>query len=259
MSQPLVVPVELLAPPGEGPPLLLGPPAGSDWWTLAEATVRVDAWFPSLVEQEGDRRAAASYLSTWLAEAPVLVVGLCAVLGEVAPRVTADGLWLHRHPDGWFDRHAIDPVEVHTGSVDDVLAAAGSHVAELTAPIVDLVCASLPVGPVAVWGTVADAISGYALSIAREHGLDELETWRRCAVLVDAIAVHAPRLRHRPRPFPVTWSGGTALFQVRGTCCLHHRTCESPDPDGDGYCATCPLRTDESRTRRLRRHLETSV
>lgn len=229
MSQPLEPAIELLASFGDDP-LRLGAPSGDGWWTLAEAATRAEEWSPALVEQVGDRRAAASYLATWLAEAPILVVGLCAVLGEVAPRATADRLWLHRHPDGWFDRHAVDPVEVHTGPVDEVLGAAGTHVAGLTAPIVDLVCASLPVGPTAVWGSVADALSGYALHVARGSGRDEVETWRRCEVLVDALQSHTPRMRRRPRLFPVTWSGGTAQYQVRGTCCLTYRTCEQPDP-----------------------------
>lgn len=239
-----------------GGELVLGPPSGYGWLTLAEATARASEWFEALVEKEGDRRAAASYLSGWLAQAPILAVGLPAVLGEVAPRVTADRLWVHRHADGWFDRHAIDPVDVRTGPIDDVLAAAGPHVAELTAPVVDPVCAELPVGPVAMWGTVADAVGAYALYYARELGLDELETWRRCEALLDAIQAVAPRLRHRPHLFPVPWSGGTAHYPVRGTCCLYYRTCDKPDPDGEGYCATCPLRTDASRIRRLRSHLE---
>ena len=256
MTPTLAPAVELLASLGEESPLVLGPPDGRDWWTLAQATARAEEWFPAVVEQEGDRRTAASYLSTWLAEAPVLAVGLCAVLGAVAPRVTGDRLWLHRHPDGWFDRYAIDPVEVHTGPTEEVLATAGAHVAELTAPVVELVCERLPVGPVAVWGSVADAISGHALHVARGLGGDELETWRRCQALVDAIQASTPRLRHRPHLFPVAWSGGTSHFQVRGTCCLHYRTCDQPDPDGDGYCSTCPLRTDDSRTWRLAAHLE---
>lgn len=93
--------------------------------------------------------------------------------------------------------------------------------------------------------------------VARRLGLDELETWRRCELLlVDAIHAGAPGLRHRPHLLPVPLSGGTAHYQVRGTCCLSYRTFDQPDPNGDGYCATCPLRTDDSRTRRLRAHLE---
>lgn len=74
------------------------------------------------------------------------------------------------------------------------LTEATAHVAELTAPVIDAVRARLPVGPVAVWGGVADA-------------------------------------RH--------WS---------------MRSSGTPRP-----CATCPLRTDDSRTRRLRSHLEASA
>ena len=63
---------------------MLGPPSGEGWWTLTETTDHVGDWYPVLVERIGDRRAAATFLSTWFAEAPVLVIGLCAILGEVA-------------------------------------------------------------------------------------------------------------------------------------------------------------------------------
>lgn len=73
--------------------------------------------------------------------------------------------------------------------------------------------------------------------------------------MLDVMAAKAP-LRRRARLFPVAWSGGTTCFQVRGTCCLLYRSSAAPDRDGDGYCATCPLRTDRSRTERLRASLD---
>lgn len=239
--------------------VVAGAPAGAGWWSLQDATEEVGAWAPALVARVGDRRAAGSYLATWLAEVPVLVLGVSAVLGEVGIVATPDRLWVHRHADGWFDRHAVDPDEVVTGPVDEVLALAGRGVAELTAPVVDVVCDALPVGRTAVWGAVADALHARALHLARQRGHDELETWRRCEVLVDALRLAAPRLRVRPRLFPVPWSGGTAHYPVRGTCCLYYRTC-ADDVDADlRTCSTCPLRSDDSRSRRLRHHLEATA
>lgn len=239
--------------------LVLGAPTGPDWYSLEQALGHVESWFPMLAEKEGDRRAAASYLAGWLAEVPVLVLGLPAVFGGVAVQVSRDGLHVRRHRGGWFDRHALEPDDARTGPLDDVLAEAGAHVAALTAPIVDRVCAAMPISRTAVWGTVADAIGGHALAVARTLGIDEVETWRRCSLVVDAVQPHAESLRTRARLFPVVWSQGTSHFQVRGTCCLAYRTCQKPNRDLDGYCTTCPLRTERSRTERLLRVLESSV
>ncbi|HEY8489857.1 MAG TPA: hypothetical protein VIO14_02575, partial [Dehalococcoidia bacterium] len=77
--------------------------------------------------------------------------------------------------------------------------------------------------------------------------------------LLERLAHGQPRLRARPRLFPVAHSGGREYFAVRATCCLAYRTAASPDPDGGGYCTACPLRTDASRAERWRRHLEEGV
>ena len=243
----------------EGQPrLVVGRPAGGGWWTVSEAAAGIETWFAPLADQHGDRRLAAAYVSSWLAGAPAVVVGLCAVLGGVAPLATGDRVWVHRHPGGWVDRYAIDPVELVDQGMDEVLAAAGRHVAELAGPVVERACDQLPIGRAAVWGGVADTLTAYALMFARQHGRDEREDWRRCEVLLDGLQRHAP-LRTRPRPFPVAWSAGSSLYPVRGTCCLYYRSCADPEPDGDGYCTTCPLRTDTSRTARLVAHLESTT
>ena len=196
------------------PRLTVGAPAGEGWWTLAGATAGMHAWFGPLVEQHGDRRVAAAHVSSWVAGAPAVVVGLCAILGGVVPRAAPDRL-------------------------------------------VEQASAELPIGRTAVWGGLADAITAFALMFSRQSGRDQQDDWRRCEVLLDGLAHHAP-LRVRPTPLHVEWSRGPSLYPVRGTCCLHYRTCDDPDPDGEGYCTTCPLRTADSRIRRLRHHLEAS-
>lgn len=248
--------VELLAGLDEPGPLHVGAPVGGDWWSLDDAVDAVEGWFPDVVARAGDHRAGAAYLATWVARVPVLLIGLPAVLAGVAPVATSDRLWVHRHAGGWFDRHAIDPDRLVDGVDDDVATATGAQVASLTAPLVDHVVDVLPVGAPMVWGAVVDSLGTYALLLARALGHDQGAAWRRCDAVVDAVEECVPALRHRPAPLPVIWSGGSTLFTVRGTCCLYHRTCADPDPDGEGYCSTCPLRTEGSRTRLLRAHLE---
>lgn len=248
--------VRVLASGSDEAWLQVGAPHGEDWWSLTSAAEQAGAWHDELAAARGDRRAAAAFLAAWLAQAPALGVGLPAVFGGLAPLLPLGQPWVHRHADGWFDRHAIEPLDMVEGDLPDVLAGAAAHTAALTAPVVDAVCALLPVGPAAVWGSVVDALCGHALRSARQLRRPERDVWERCQVIIDEMQRIEPVLRRRPTSFPVTWSGGIAHYLVRGTCCLHYRTCDAPDRDGDGYCATCPLRTDASRTARLRAHLE---
>lgn len=69
--------------------------------------------------------------------------------------------------------------------------------------------------------------------------------------LAEATAAASP-----PPPFPGRVVRRDGACRVRGTCCLYCQICDQLDRDGEGYCATCHMRTDDSRTRRLRSHLE---
>jgi len=234
--------------------LALGAPADGDWQTLSQAMATAPAWHGELAARVGDRRAAAAYLAGWLVEVPVLLVGLPVVAGAPVPRVTPHDLYVRRHADGWLDGLAIAPRAVDDRG--DLLAVAAEHVHDLTAPVVAVLTEVLPVGPAAAWGAVADGLAAQALHLDRVRGADTDRTWTRLERLLDGLQARLPRRLVRPRPLLVSWSGGTARYPVRGTCCLYHRTCEAPDRDGEGYCATCPLRTPESQRRRLREHLE---
>lgn len=237
--------------------LELGEPVEGDWWALPDAVAHAEPWHDHLTRVHGDRRVAATYLGAWLAEAPVVTVALPAVFVDVLVRVEPDRMWLRRHEDGWFDRHAIAPDLVEDG--DGVLAGAADELVRLTTPVIEHVAGVLPVGGPALWGGVADALAGKALWLAGMVGVDQQQVWQRAEQVLDALQGRAPAMRQRPRLFPVAWSGGVSLHPVRGTCCLYYRTCDTPDPDGDGYCVTCPLRTDGSRDQRLRAHLEATA
>lgn len=258
MTSPLERLAQRLGTADGRPRLVVGPPSGSGWWTLADATAGIEDWFAPVAGAHGDRRVGAAYVSAWLAGAPALVVGLSAILGEVVARTDADRLWVHRHADGWVDQYAVEPLDVAAGPVDEVLATAGAQLAELAAPVVDRACRRLPIGPNAVWGGVADTLTACALMLSRQAGRDQDEDWRRCDRLLDGLQEHAP-LRVRPSRFPVDWTGGRWLYPVRGTCCLYYRTCDPGTAPVDRYCTTCPLRDDDSRTRRLVTHLESTA
>lgn len=234
--------------------LLTARPGGGGWLTLPAALATVPAWHAELAHRHGDRRAAAAFLSAWLAGTPALVVGLPALVGGAVAEISADGILLRRHHGGWIERYAVRPATVTTDGDPEVAAA--RRIAELTAPIVERVCRALPIGSVAVWGGVADTLGAAALGFARAVGADERRAWHRVERLLDELGEHAP-VRYRPRLFPVAWSAGTSHFPVRATCCLYYRT--GPEEGaGAATCTTCPLRDDESRTDRLIAHLESS-
>lgn len=235
--------------------LAVGGVAGRGWLALDHVLGDVPAWHADLARDHGDRRAAAAYLATWLAAGPSLVVGLPALVGGVVPEVTPDALWLHRHPQGFVDGYAITPRGVGHGDGEAALADAGRRIAQLTSPLILRLCELLPVGPVALWGGVADAIGAYALWFARATGDDGARAWARAERLLDHLSRSAP-VRYRPRLFPVAWSGGTTHYPVRCTCCLYYRTAAAVDAGAASYCSTCPLRSDESRMARIVAHLE---
>lgn len=66
-------------------------------------------------------------------------------------------------------------------------------------------------------------------------------------------------LEETARPFCVTWSGGEACLAMRGTCCLYFRTVADPDPDGEGYCTSCPFVGEDRRRQRWSEWLEARV
>lgn len=238
--------------------LVVGVGQGAGWQSLPQVLDVLADWHADLVRRHGDRRAAAAYLAAWIAGTPSLVVGLPAMVGGVVPDVDAAAVHLHRHPQGFVDQYAIAVSGAGQGPEQVVLSTAAERIAHLTAPLVERLCEALPVGPVALWGGVADAIGAYGLWFARESGGGQREAWSRAQVLLDRLAQFAP-LRHRPGLFPVTWSGGTAYYPVRGTCCLFYRTDAAAVPEGPTYCTTCPLLGDESRTARLVAHLESTA
>lgn len=194
---------------------------------------------------------------------PVLADG-CLPLSPV------DNVAVHRHDDGWFDGVAVpgapvavlvDDFRVPQGGVEVVvereslLALVAQRVLGIGA-VFATIHADCPIGLPALWGGLADAVAAQALWLARLLDADREAAWRDAHTIIERLAGAQPLLRQRPQRFPVDYSGGQELFKVSGTCCLYYRTIEAPDADGDGYCATCPLRTDTSRTRRLRAHLE---
>ncbi len=251
----------------------VGPPEGAGWYSLDTVVSggHLDSWLEDLArDHDGQRDVAGAYLGSGLAGAVVTVPVSALVAERRVPHLRA-GLWLHRHNEGWFDRVAYTSTEVdvladdpEAGHPHAVVVADQATLAERFAqclvetltPLLEAVRRRTPYGLRGLWGGVADEVTGTALRAARQTNTDGWAAWALSQAVLDHVAASQIHLR-RPRPFPVSWSGGEALFQVKGTCCLYYKTHDGPlDPDGDSYCTTCPFRDDDNRLSRLRHQLE---
>jgi hypothetical protein len=273
---PLAATAARLAAVSEHCPLHVGLPGDDGWVSLASLrdADALGGWAGQLADSCGDRRAAAMDVGTGIVSAATHAWVLPVLADLRLPTADLADVWLHRHPtEGWVDgvaltdeRLAVLPADCAAG--DDratVLAdrqALHHALAERLARLqwlLDPLAATLPVGRAALWGALADAVGARALWLARELDADRPAAWAAAQEVLDALAAGQPALRVRPALLPVEHTGGTEWFSARGTCCLWYRTQPAPDPDGEGYCGTCPLRTPRSRVQRLRDHLNSQA
>ncbi|CAN5498874.1 IucA/IucC family C-terminal-domain containing protein [soil metagenome] len=245
-----------------------GIPDEAGWRRLTELTDPdlLEGWHWDVTNRVGDRRVAAAYMSNWLLS--FLVGGwLLPVLTEHRlPLAGHAETAIRRNDGGWFDGFALDslalgvlpddpaagdPLSVELPDRDVLFDSLADRLMSLD-PVIHALRAACPIGIPALWGAVADAISSQALLLADLAGQDRQVVWRSAYAIIDRLDLRESRPRVRPRPFPVAHENGVTLFDVRGTCCLYYKTVKEPDRDGEGYCDSCPLRTDESRLTRLR-------
>ncbi len=270
---PMAVTLERLAAVDPWFAAQLGLPAGDDWLLFDELAVegRLSDWVDELAARhDGHRDVAGSYLGGWLASAAIIVPTAALVLERRLP-VPSGPLWVHRHPDGWFDRVAFehphvlvtdsDPAADHpdatTVGEHELLAIHARGLVERLSPVLDAVRARTPFGRRGLRGAVTDELASAALWAARAGATDIDAAWRTATALIDALSEQTPWVRVRPRPFPVATAASETLFTVKSTCCLYYKTQpQPPDPCGDSYCTTCPFRDDTSRHERLAAHLQ---
>jgi hypothetical protein len=218
----------------------------------------------------GRHDAAGSLLAGWLSSAVVGAAGVALVLWQRTWVLDPASTWLRLHPDGWADGIAVAapvrvcPDDAAGGAVDvevvrDVAELSRRWAAEAASamtPILGHLASRARFGLPGMWGGVADGVVGQAVWLASRGGLPADPTWARASRLVEHLADVAPLPPARQRRVAVPWSGGLHHASVRSTCCLHYRTQDRPDPAGEGYCTSCPLRTEPSRVTRLASWLE---
>jgi hypothetical protein len=248
-----------------------GEPGGPGWFGLDELhgdPALLHGWLDELLtgEAQGRREVAGSYLTLRLG---AIVAGPLAVAVMTERRawpVEAAALAIHRDPAEWFDGVAVRRPALCVLPDDPAAAGPGVHVVSDVAALHQRVAAGLVavlgplfallrrparVGTPGMWGAVADAIAGAALSHDRRQGGNGDGAWRAANLLIDAVQRAAPLMRARPTLERVTWSSGVAHFAVRGTCCLFFKVSGCPrDPRGDAYCTSCPFRDAADRRQR---------
>lgn len=248
----------------------LGDP-GPGWLRLDALDAAVlDGIVAAVLAEEGDHRdVAGSYAASWVASAVVASAAAPLVLERRSWALDGEGVWLHQHEDGWFGALAVagplrvvagDPLagrasagEVGIEVLPTVEALRARWAAEAVAvlhPVITHLATTTRFGRPGMWGSVADSVAGHAVWLANARDVDHRLVWAEAMALVEALAAHV-RIPTRPTPFAVPWSGGVQHMGVRGTCCLAYKPRPDADPDGEGYCSSCPLRTDASRVRRV--------
>ena len=241
-----------------------GVPAEPGWVNLAEALAggETERWIARVEVNVARRDVATSFLGGWLA-APFVMTSVAAVLLDArALRMRPDDVYVHPHPDGWFDGIAVAdtclprladhdtddtccPVLPDEATLHDTWA---RDLAAVLTPLFDDVSSRGRFGRRGLWGVGA---VDRAMSVATEHARREPDqaasTMRTIEAMLEALQRHAPVLLPTARVHQVTWHGETLPFEVKSSCCLFYKTAEQPDRTLDNYCTGCPLVEDCTR------------
>ncbi|HVL51933.1 MAG TPA: hypothetical protein VM754_10590 [Actinomycetota bacterium] len=252
------------------------PPLEDRWYVLSDVLSDaevVPGWVEDLLagEARGRRDVAGSYLASWLAG---MVAGTPAVafiaLNRAWP-LEPESIAVHRHAGGWFDGMVLRSPEIwvlpedpaagtpHTVVLDPVerQLRLAQEVVRLVEPIFAAVRSATRFPTRSMWGSLADGIAGMALWREWRSGSAQPATWDRAGEFLDRLQERSRLLKARPALTEVVWSGGTARFAARGTCCLYFKVFDGkPDPDGEGYCTSCPFRCEDCRHSRWVEWLE---
>lgn len=250
----------------------IGAPEGDGWMRAARLLDALVAseWFREIAERVGDRRFAAGVVCRAYVGSVVLTWAFPFFAEARLPLCSLEEAWVHVGDGKWVDSVSVEDERVAVLAGDPAAGLPGTVAvgdrAELYDALVDKLMAVEPLlavvrevtslGWPALWGEVADELGGTALWLAQLYGRDRWAAWDDANAVIDRLMAREPRLKVRPRPFPVEWSGGAELYQVRGTCCLHYRKGKATHAGEELYCPGCPIRSDEWRMERFRAHLE---
>ncbi len=246
-------------------------PAGAGWHSLSEAATAglLADWLDECpASRAGMRNVAAAGTSLKLANCVLRPLMATLHLEHRVPDLTAADVFVQRRHVG---RLALRPVlllglpgdpeigrpELRTA---ELVGAAAERIHAVFSPVLQGIRAEGRYGLRGLWGGVLDMIGAASLVVARGAGLPQAQVWSTTERLLDEVARRTSLPTRRPQPFSVRYSGGEAMFTVKGTCCLRYRehglrAGECADNE-TAYCHTCPFADEGLRRRHYAEQME---
>jgi hypothetical protein len=237
-------------------------PSGPGWHSLSEAAAdgRLTDWLDECpAAQAGMRNVAAAGTSLKLANCVLRPLLATLHLEHRVPDITAADVFVQRRPDGHFGRLGLRPVPLLAGRAE-LVSALAERIHGVFSPVLHWIRFEGRYGLRGLWGGVLDMIGAASLVVARQTGLPQGQVWSTTEQLLDDVARRASLRTSRPRPFSVRYSGGEAMFTVKGTCCLRYREYglragQCADNES-AYCHTCPFADEGLRRRHYAEQME---
>lgn len=134
---------------------------------------------------------------------------------------------------------------------DDEVPALHDGFVESVLPVIGLLQDRTGLSPVAQWRLVADGIAGAFLEVGAALGEEHRAMAAASAILSRVGSPLFSEAAHYTR-IGAVWNGIPVerVFRLRSGCCLYYRT------EGGDFCDVCVLLDDETKTDRLRTHVE---
>jgi ferric iron reductase protein FhuF len=224
------------------------PEAGAGWIRGTDFFRAGDGPFHSLLGRIGerlrtrDRRTVAALFTLrfgWVASAaitPFLTHGF-------VPHVGLSNISIKFREDTLFERIAVHEAAgmvLGASGIDGLLRQLRSELVQQAQPVVESLFDWSGFSRKGAWGMIASAWASQFIEVCGRRGnqMDALPFLVKFSEGADELARMMPRLN------PVTLQGVTHLYQRRASCCRYYLL-----EQGD-LCASCPLVSDEDRTKR---------
>lgn len=193
----------------------------------------------------------ATAITGWVAYAVSCLLLAGPVVAGSAPQPEATDLWIGLHPeDAWLDRLAVAPgVEwratppANRSPID--VGPTMATFTQLMLPLVEALANRRLLGRRALWGSVADAVAYQALETANVSGSEPEAGMALGRELVAAL----PGRMEPPRWLTVWRGDAKETMRLKQACCLAYKI------PGRGFCLTCPLSDEVTRSARLEQWL----
>jgi hypothetical protein len=243
----------------------IGVPAEPGWRSLADAAPDVAQWCARAREEDNPGRlasVAATSVAGTLVHAVLGRVCAAVLLERRAWDVRAGHLFVHADTGRVAVRDAsllVLPGDVAAGDpgvevvadTDALLDRVAEAAVATLGPLLDAVRAATRYGLVPLWNGVGDAVRGAATYVPLYAGTDRAAAAELGDALVDALAAHGARIRHRGGTESVQRGADTYAVPVRAACCLYYKTEPQVERASDAYCMTCPFLCPPDREQRF--------